>query len=188
MLGSALWPLVTTILGFEASGELDGVRYRLLAPDWIWQGQAVNVLLSAWRDAGEAGQGRSGGLRFTIEPPAGAFAAPLDAPRVFSLAPPAGEARRGAFIGWVASAHVPLGAYAFGLTVEAEGGEMAGPPAPVRLSVPVEIIRGQAVPPGRLAIIVPGIVALLATLGIGRLLSRWAGRGFLGRAGAAAAP
>jgi len=49
--GSPLWALVLVALlstgagAFERAGEVDGVEYRVIAPDWVWVHEKFNVLV-----------------------------------------------------------------------------------------------------------------------------------------------
>ena len=150
-------------MAFESSGSLGEGYYRVLAPDWIWQGQTVSILLVL--------TAREATVRFDLEldPPEAGFAkkdAEEGNPRsrvLVGLEQP----ERFAFSGWEARSDVPLGTHEFRLRLGVRG-ETA------TVVVPVRTVRGSAVPRGWWSILVPAAIALLAVPGFLLVLRRHA--------------
>jgi hypothetical protein len=154
---------------FEASGDLGPVSYRVLAPRWIWQGEAMSVLVVL-----TAGKTPPGNLPATaagvprvaleLEFPEEAFEARRReefANRV-ELAVAAGETRRFAFKGLEARRGVPRDLHPFRLRLRLLAGTGEEPPATAAtLGFEVKTVRGAAVPEGLWSILVPAALSLL---------------------------
>lgn len=137
--------------GRAATSEvrLGGCRVTIYAPDWIWQGQAVNIIAVA-DNAG----GPPAALSIRVTPPASGAAAGFVEPLEVATNVPAGQRVR-MFVGRVTpAAAAPKGIYAF--RIEARSGASVES-FDYRLSV----IRGSLVEAGLWSVLLPALIALL---------------------------
>ena len=119
------------------------------APDWIWQGQAVNIIAVADNPGGPAAA-----LSIRVSPPASGAAAGFVEPLEVATNVPAGQRVR-VLVGRVTpAAAAPKGVYAFRIEVKAG---TAAESFDYRLSV----IRGSLVEAGLWSVLLPALIALL---------------------------
>lgn len=142
-------------LAFVQTGQVGSIAYRVMAPDWICRGEVVSLLIVVSVDA--VGGAAEHSLVATLEPPGGGFEAAPDTTveRRVQLAP--GQVERFSFSGWKARVDADLGRFTFGLRLESPLEKEK-----VTLAVPVDTIRGAAVPRGKWSILVPVAISLLA--------------------------
>ncbi len=172
-------PLVTTVMlllagnaagAFVGTGSLGSIDYRVMAPDWICRGEVVSVLIVV------AVSDQTGGadeeLVATLTPPRAGFeAAPgVSLERRITLA--RGAVHRFAFTGWKARVDEDLGRFTFELRLASSRETRS-----VDLTIPVETIRGAAVPEGIWSILVPVAISLLALPVFALLIRRSGGAG-----------
>jgi hypothetical protein len=149
----------------ESSGEAGGVEYRVLAPDWIWRGEKLNVLVIL------TARERPAAVALHLDPPLEAFELPgAGWSPVLEARLAAGETRRLAFRGLEAR-HVEVAARPFALAMTVDGGATA------ELRFSVDTVRGPLVPKGMWSIAVPALVACLTLPAFLLLLRRHAARG-----------
>ena len=167
------------VLAFVATGSVGSISYRVMAPDWICRGEVVSLLIVVSVDD-QAGAAEHE-LVATLNPPETGFeAAPgtgLEGmqERRMMLAP--GHVERFAFTGWKARVDADLGRFIFELRLESPRESRS-----VDLTIPVDTIRGAAVPEGIWSILVPVAISLLALPVFALLIRRTARPGAWKRA------
>lgn len=165
----ALAPIQSRAVAFVASGTLGQIEYRVMAPDWICRGEVVSVLVVV--SPADGAIAADSEVVATLEPPEAGFeASGGQADLVRRVKLKSEDVERFAFTGWKAQVGTDLGRFTFGLRLETAGGE-----GPVELAIPIDTIRGAAVPEGLWSILVPVAISLLALPAFALLLAR-AGR------------
>ncbi len=129
--------------------QLGGCRVTVYAPDWIWQGQAVNIIAVA-----ENPGGPSADLSIRVTPPASGATAGIGSALAVSTNVPAGQQVR-MLVGRVTpAANAPKGTYAF--RIEAAAGAASD-----SFDYPLTVIRGSLVEAGLWSVLLPALIALL---------------------------
>ncbi len=148
--------------GFEAQGSVGPVSYRVFAPDWIWQGESMSVLLvlEARRSPLD--------VEVTLRLPPGAFkegdhgiTEPTARHATVSVVP--GETARHAFDKLVPRSDVPTGLHdlELHLRVSLPPGTAAEGDLERRTAFSIRTVRGSLVSPGSWSVLVPAMISLL---------------------------
>lgn len=147
------------VLAFVATGSVGSIDYRVMAPDWICRGEVVSLLIVVSVDD------RPGAVEHELvailNPPESGFdglpGTGLEGmqERRMMLAP--GDVKRFSFTGWKARVDADLARFTFELRLESPRETRS-----VDLRIPVDTIRGAAVPEGIWSILVPVAISLLA--------------------------
>jgi hypothetical protein len=142
-------------LAMTASDDLDSIHYTVYAPDWIWQQNAVNILVVLKND-GDADVEAGLALVLPAE-----FADHFDYTRGDeenrTVTVPAGETVRHAFTNIVARSGVPLQTYDFQLLID-DGAQSR------IVNYPLRTIRGPVVNSARWAALLPAIIGAACCL------------------------
>ena len=156
------------LYAFTRTVEVNDLVFHLYGPDWIWQGRDVNLLIVAENRGGSARLARVVLVSMGEKSyrPGFSYSGPdtLD----FSV-PPHGRAMS-AFVGLTARKDVTLGRYTLPVSFSCDG-------ISKRVENGVRIIRGEAVRPGLMVVVVPSLLAGLWCLVIVVYLSKVSGRG-----------
>jgi hypothetical protein len=178
--GPAAWAL-------SHSGEVGGAGFTVYAPDWTWQKRDINILVVldnpgaapaeftldlTFPEGKEDHFGYIGKDKKTypyVDETGQSHPIPAEALHL-TTSVSAGGSERQAFTNITAFAGVPRQEYAFGITVRC-GGET------VQVPYPVQTVRGAVVPPGKLALFLPGGIALAWCLVFAFVVRRFARRG-----------
>ena len=145
---------------FVAEGQVGGVNYRVMAPDWICGGENVSLLIVATA-VEDAGSGVP--LRIVMTPPADGFDGGGDPVLESTVQVEPGATHRLAFKSWKAMPLDAMGSGTFVLRFSSPSSSPAtGLDAEATVEIPVRIIRGAAVPRGLWSLVVPALIALLA--------------------------
>ncbi len=147
--------------------ERDGIKITLYAPDWIWQGQNINVLVVAEHDRNY--RIRLGTHLFLPEGLEDHFAYDGETSQYVFVEP--GERKRIAFVNIKALTGYPRQFYEFEFVFDhsvADGGLL------VRIPFHVRTIRGPMVSEGKWAAILPAALAAAWCLVIAMYLKRHA--------------
>ncbi len=148
-----------TVLAFVGTGSVGSIDYRVMAPDWICRGEVVSLLIVVSVD--DVASAADHELVAILNPPETGFeAAPgtrLEGMRERRVMLAPGDVERFSFTGWKARVDADLGRFTFELRLESPRETRS-----VDLTIPVDTIRGAAVPEGIWSILVPVAISLLA--------------------------
>jgi len=163
---------LSSAFAYSERVELGVVQTTVFAPDWIWQGQQVNVMAISENGGDSAQQ-----VALSVTAPAedvSQFGLPQDLSVGKTIEP--GARQRVAITGIVPAKHAPLGVYRFGITVRVGQDERI-------LEYPLKVIRGSLVEAGWWSVWLPALVCLVWSVSILVALSRFAEKGAWKRRG-----
>lgn len=145
-----------TLSAVVHEGEVAGVRYRVMAPDWIPRGEIFSVLIVLNADSPIT-------VAANLTPPRGGFGSAGDIPlaesKTVQVVP--GEVLRFAFTDWLAVPDEETGEFEFQLTLKPTS-ELLQIESVETLTLPVKTIRGSVVSRSMWSIVVPVAMSLLA--------------------------
>jgi len=154
----------TRAFALTQTGALGELHYAVYAPDWTWQGCAVNVLAVFENRGSEPAEVT---VRLVL-PPGNENHFAYDGPASLTATVPPGGTVREAFTNIMALTGFPLLDYPFAFEIECAGQS-------ARVAYPVRTIRGQVFSGGKYAaLFVPAGVALLWCIVVARVLRRFA--------------